>query len=111
MIRILTCLLLLSGAGFAQTTRPQYGGPLKPEQANMDIKHYTIDLALDIPGRSVAGYAIIRCDLLQPATSLLLDLMDSFKVAKVTVNGKPAPFTHQRHELRMTATQPWPAGP
>jgi aminopeptidase N len=110
MIRILTCLLLLGGAAFSQTTRPDYGGPIKPEQANMDIKHYTIDLALDIPGRSVAGYAVIRCDLARPATSLLFDLMDSFRVAKVTVDGKPAEFTHERHELRITASQPWPAG-
>ena len=77
----------------------------------MDIKHYTIDLALDIPGRSVAGYAVIRCDLLQPATSLLFDLMDSFRVSRVSVNGKPTEFTHGRHELRITAAQPWPAGP
>jgi aminopeptidase N len=111
MIRILTCwILLLNGAAFAQSVRPDYGGPLKPEQANMDVKHYTIDLALDIPGRSVAGYAIIRCDLLQPATSLLFDLMDSFRVSAVSVNGKAAEFTHQRHELHITTAKVWPAG-
>src|SRR5579872_3403557 len=111
MIRILTCLLLLGGATVAQTTRPDYGGPLRAEQANMDIRHYTIDLALDIPGRSVSGYAEIRFNLLQPAASLLFDLMDSFHVTKVTVNGKPVPFRHERHALRITAAQPWPAGP
>jgi aminopeptidase N len=111
MLRSLTCwLLLLGSAAFAQTNRPEYGGKLKPEQANMDIRHYTIDLALDIPGRSLTGYAIIRCDLLKPATSLLFDLMDSFRVQKVTVNGTQAEFTHDRHQLRITATQPWPAG-
>ncbi len=111
MIRILTCLLLISSAALAQTNRPAYGGPLKPEQANMDIRHYTVDLALDIPGRSVAGYAEIRCNLLQPASSLLFDLMDSFHVAKVTVDRRPASFTHERHELRISNAQPWAAGP
>lgn len=116
MIRILTCFVLLAGvtfsAGtvFAQTIRPDYGGPLKPEQANMDVRHYTIDLALDIPNRSVAGYTVIRCNLAQPATSLLFDLMDSFKVAKVSVDGKAATFTHDHHELHITAPQPWPTG-
>jgi len=118
MLRSITCcvLLLITGAAFGQATRPptdrpSYGGKLKPEQANMDVRHYTIDLALDIPGRSLAGYTIIRCNLLQPAASLLFDFMDSFRVEKVTVNGKAAAFTHDHHELHITAEQPWPAGP
>jgi mannonate dehydratase len=102
------CLfVLLTGRVFAQG--PPYGGKLKPEQANMDIRHYTIDLALDIPGKSVAGYTIIRLDLKAPATGLLFDLMDSFRVSKVTVNGKPAAFTHENHELHVTSVRPWPA--
>jgi aminopeptidase N len=113
MLRSLTCLLLMlfGGAAISQTVRPSYGGPLKPEQANMDVKHYTVDLNLDIPGRLVSGYAIIRVDLAAPAAVLLFDLMDSFRVGKVTVNEKATPFTHERHELRITAAQPWPAGP
>ncbi|HEV2353570.1 MAG TPA: hypothetical protein VGR89_04965, partial [Puia sp.] len=112
MIRFLTCVLLLScGAASGQNKRPEYGGKLKPEQANMDIRHYTIDLALDIPGRAVSGSTSIRCNLLTPATVLLFDLMDSFHVEKVTVNDRPAAFVHDHHELRITADRPWPAGP
>ena len=104
-----SCIFLVFvSVGLAQ--RPSYGGKLKPEQANMDVKHYTIDLALDIPGRSVAGYTIIRADLKQPATGLLFDLMDSFRVSKVTVNGKPAVFGHSAHQLHITSDKPWPAG-
>jgi aminopeptidase N len=100
-------MLLASGGVFAQ--RPAYGGKLKPEQANIDVRHYTIDLALNIPDRSIAGYTVIRCDLKAPATGLLFDLMDSFRVVKVTVNGKPAAFTHEHHEIHITGS--WPAGP
>ena len=77
----------------------------------MDIRHYSIDLVLDIPGRYLSGYTIIRCNLLQPATALLFDLMDSFRVVKVTVNDKVAAFTHDHHELHITSERPWPAGP
>ena len=91
--------------------RPEYGGKLKPEQANMDIRHYAIDLNLDIPGQSVEGYTVIRLNLKEPATALLFDLMDSFKVSKVTVNDKPATFTHEHHELHITSGTPWSAGP
>lgn len=89
---------------------PSYGGKLKPEQANIDVRHYTIDLALNIPERSIAGYAIVRCNLKEAATGLLLDLMDSLRVSRVTVNGKSAEFTHQHHELHITSPTAWPAG-
>ncbi|HXB07046.1 MAG TPA: M1 family metallopeptidase [Puia sp.] len=98
-------------AGVVLAQRPAYGGKLKPEQANIDIRHYTIDLVLDIPDRSIAGYTIIRCNLKEPATGMLFDLMDSFRVSKVTVNGKPAEFTHEHHALHLGAAKAWPAGP
>ncbi|HEV9036172.1 MAG TPA: M1 family metallopeptidase [Puia sp.] len=111
MPRTFFCCFSLFFACVAFGQRPTYGGKLKPEQANMDVKHYTIDLALDIPNHSVAGYAIVRADLKQPATGLLLDLMDSFRVSKVLVNGKTATFDHSAHELHITSDKPWPAGP
>jgi aminopeptidase N len=102
-------LALMAGGVYAQ--RPAYGGKLKPEQANMDIRHYTIDLALDIPGQSIAGHTTINVLLKEPAPALLFDLMDSFAVTTVTVNNKPAAFTHSNHELHITSATPWPAGP
>ena len=111
MRRLLVCLVLsmVAGAGFSQA--PAYGGKLKPEQANIDVRHYTIDLALNIPDRSIAGYAIIQCNLKEPATGLLFDLMDSFRVEQVQVNGKPVEYTHEHHELHLTTGKAWPAGP
>ena len=110
MLRTVLCLVSLVIVSEAFGQRPTYGGKLKPEQANMDIKHYTIDLTLDIPDRSVAGYAIVKADLRQPATALLFDLMDSFRVSKVLVNGKAANFDHSSHELHISSDKPWPAG-
>ena len=111
MIRIYFFVLISLVCTSAFGQRPTYGGKLKPEQANMDVKHYTIDLALDIPNRSVAGYAVILADLKQPATGLLFDLMDSFRVSKVLVDGKMATFDHSAHKLHITSEKPWPAGP
>ena len=109
-MRSLTAGLLLLACTAAIAQRPSYGGKLKPEQANIDVLHYTIDLNLDIPGHSVDGNTSIRIKLLQPASALLFDLMDSFRVEKVTVNDKAATFTHENHELHITSAQPWPAG-
>ena len=101
--------LFLSVSVLAQG--PAYGGKLKPEQGNMDVRHYTIDLDLNIAERAIAGHTIITCLLKQPATGLLFDLMDSFLVSRVLVNGRPAAFTHAGHELHITSGKRWPAGP
>jgi aminopeptidase N len=114
-MRSLTCwltLLFICPAVMAQ--RPSYGGKLGPEQANMDVRHYTIDLNLDIPDRSVEGYTIIRCNLRQPAGTMIFDLMDSFHIRQLLVNDKPAVFELRSHKLRITTARPgqtWPAGP
>jgi aminopeptidase N len=100
--------LLLSVAIYAQ--RPEYGGKLKPEQANVDIRHYTIALTLDIPGRSITANTSIRFIIKEPTDVLLFDLMDSFQVSKVWVNDKPALFAHKDHMLRITSGVPWKAG-
>ncbi|HVX50927.1 MAG TPA: M1 family metallopeptidase [Chitinophagaceae bacterium] len=92
----------------AQT--PSYGGKLKPEQANMDIQHYTIALTVDIPSKSIAGFTEINLLLKQPATDILFDLMDSLKVEKVWVNGKPAEFSHAANLLHVTAQKPFAQG-
>jgi aminopeptidase N len=89
--------LLITGALEAQ--RPSYGGPLLPEQANMDVRHYKIDLSLDIPNRSLSGSTEIRCNLLKSAHTILFDLMDSFQVRMVWVNKKAASFVHENHRL------------
>jgi aminopeptidase N len=100
--------LFVSICVFAQG--PPYGGKLKPEQANIDIRHYTIDVDLDIADRSIAGYTVITCVLKEPATGLLFDLMDSFRVSRVLVNGRRVVFTHAEHVLHITRAKAWPAG-
>src|SRR5882757_2807726 len=105
-------LLWLAGAGFpAFAQRPAYGGKLKPEQANVDVRHYTIDLSVDIPGQRIDGTTTIRFIIKQPASLLLFDLMDSFTVKKVWVNDKPAAFALKEHMLRISTEKPWAAGP
>jgi aminopeptidase N len=97
-------------SGLAQAQMPGYGGKLKPEQANMDILHYTISLTVNIPDKTIGGYTTIDLLLKQPATVLLFDLMDSLTVEKVWVNGKTAAFTHSHHLLRLEGPTPWNAG-
>ena len=103
-------LVLILSPFMALAQALSYGGKLKPEQANMDIQHYTIVLTLNIPDKSINGYTDVDLILQQPATEILLDLMDSLKVDKVWVNNKPATFTHAAHLLHITNAQPFAAG-
>lgn len=105
---LLLSLLIAPAALFAQDVI--YGGKLKPEQANMDIKHYTINLAVDIANKSISGNTEINLTLQQPAGDILFDLMDNLTVQKVWVNNQPATFTHSEHLLHVTNKQPFAAG-
>lgn len=105
---LLLVILVLPVCSFGQ--KLSYGGKLKPEQANMDIQHYTIALTVDIPNKYISGYTDVDLIVKQPAPVLLFDLMDLLKVQKVWVNNKPASFTHEANLLSVTSAQPFPAG-
>jgi aminopeptidase N len=66
---------------------PTSGGKLKPEQAIMDIRHYTIALNVDFSQRSIEGYTTIDLIMAKSTNMLLFDLLDSFNVHSVLVNG------------------------
>jgi aminopeptidase N len=83
------------------------GGVLKPEQAIMDIRHYTIALDVDPVQKTINGYTELRLNLLKPATSLLFDFWHGLTIGDVWVNGKKQSFTHSNNDLvRITLPQP-----
>lgn len=68
------------------------GGEIHPLQANMDIRHYTINLDVDIENESIEGSNTIDVILQQPTDSLLFDLVNFLKVEKITVNRETKNF-------------------
>ena len=91
-------MVILVNGSFAQSAFTS-GGKLKPEQAIMDVRHYTIALNVDIAQKSISGYTIIDFNLSRPANTLLFDLLDSFNVKSVSVNGKNASFDYQQNAI------------
>ncbi|MEO7768103.1 MAG: M1 family aminopeptidase, partial [Ferruginibacter sp.] len=71
------------------------GGVLKPLQAIMDIRHYTLSLNVDIPQQSIDGFTEIDLILSQPTDTLLFDLTKALLVNKITVAGKQQRFYQQ----------------
>ncbi len=107
-ISFLSLLLLFFLQSPAQM--PLYGGRIKPEQANMDIRHYTISLSVDIQQKSISGNTVIDLILAQATNTLLFDLMNDLQVEKLWVNGKSSPFMHKDHLITITSPDVLPAG-
>ena len=81
----------------------------KPEQAIADIRHYSINLAIDTVNQSISGNTVIDLILSQPTPVLLFDLMDNYTVEKVWVNNKEVPFRHENSMITIALTPSQPA--
>jgi len=75
------------------------GGVLKPEQAIMDIRHYTVALDVDPTQKSINGYTEIDLNLSQSTNVLLFDFWHGLTVKDILVNGKKENFTHGDDDL------------
>jgi len=80
------------------------GGKLKPLQANMDIRHYTINLEVDIQEKTIQGNTVVTLNLLKAADTILLDLVHLLKVEKIKVNNKAVNFEQKEDKIYITTS-------
>lgn len=107
MKRLLFILTLISAV---QAQNLKSGGVLKPEQANMDIRHYSLALDIDPTAKTIQGYTEISFLLKQAAPVLLFDLWNGMTIKEIHVNGKVHPFVHQNNLITLTSGTPFPQG-
>jgi aminopeptidase N len=86
------------------------GGKLKPEQAIMDVRHYTIALSVDFSQRSIEGYTTIDVIMTKPTKVLLFDLLDSLNVNSVLVNDVKQNFEYKNNLITIHLDKELPAG-
>ncbi len=86
------------------------GGKLRPEQAIMDIRHYAISLNVDFVQCSIEGDTTIDIIMARSARELLFDLLDSFSVHRVSVNGRPQPFDFKNNLVTIHLDKELPPG-
>jgi aminopeptidase N len=96
-MRLLAIALLLSLTAAGQNLRS--GGALKPEQAIMDVRHYTINLVVDPEQQSIKGFTTVKMKLTASAASIVLDFWHGLTTTAVSVNGKKATFTHTDKDI------------
>jgi aminopeptidase N len=80
------------------------GGKLHPLQANMDMRHYTLSLSVDITNHTIKGYTEVEMILAKKTDTILLDLINHYSVSAITVNGEKAAFEHVNHKLFITSS-------
>lgn len=86
------------------------GGKLHPLQANMDIRHYTIALDVDIPQQSISGSVEVSLNLLKKTDTILLNLVHLFTVTKISVNKKVVSFNQHDDKIFITSSGGFEAG-
>jgi aminopeptidase N len=108
-IYLLIVALIITFGSRAQNLKS--GGILKPEQAIMDIRHYTISLDVNPGQQTISGYTEIDFNLLQPSANLLFDLWHGLTVSNVLVNGNKENYTHSKDDLiKISLAQPLQPG-
>jgi aminopeptidase N len=94
---IFILLLLIPVLSFSQNLKS--GGVLKPEQAIMDIKHYTVAMDVNPETQTIDAWTEIDFILSKETSLLLFDFWNGFTVKNVLVNNKKQSFTHSTDNL------------
>lgn len=87
------------------------GGRLSPEQAILDIRHYTVSLTVDPTAQTIDGYAEIDLQLLTRTPEYILDLWHGLTVTQVWVDGKKESFVQTKDDrLKIRGVTPFEKG-
>lgn len=79
------------------------GGKLKSLQAIMDIRHYDINLDVNIEQKTIQGNTIVTLNLSKQTDTILLDLVHLLTVEKITVNKKQVSFEQKDDKIYITS--------
>ncbi|MBU3745249.1 MAG: M1 family metallopeptidase, partial [Sediminibacterium sp.] len=105
LLLVITCFQTTFGQ-----TQMSSGGVLDPLQADMDIRHYDIRLRVNTTEKTLDGYTEVSIVLAKPADTILLQLIDAYKISQVTLNNQPVTFQHNNHRILIWGKQPIPSG-
>ncbi|HWA35125.1 MAG TPA: hypothetical protein VG737_13385, partial [Cyclobacteriaceae bacterium] len=97
IMRFFVAILLLPLTMIVSAQDLPSGGKLRPEQAIMDIRHYTVNLDVDPKTRSISGYAEVDFILSDNTDKLLFDFVSLLKINDLRVNGKKTAFTQEKN--------------
>ena len=98
MINLLFTLGILSNLLAIDT---HSGGYLSDNQRAMDVKFYDLNLKIDSKRKLISGFVSISFLLKSQPDKFEFDLIDSFKVSSVDVNGMDLSFIHKENKIKI----------
>ena len=110
LILLFHFIIISLGVNGQSPQRWNSGGKLNPLQANMDIRHYTLSLDVDIPNQMINGFVETDLILVHPADTILFDLIDQFEVKKIIVGKQVVHFSRKDDKIFITADKRFDKG-
>ena len=98
-----TVLLVISFFSFAFSIDVTSGGKLSKNQQGIDIKHYDIRLKVDSKRKMISGYTDIKMKIIDEIRFIELDLLKSYFISKIKVDGVATPFKHRENKIFIKA--------
>lgn len=99
IILFATVMILMACAYFFKGDWPS-GGKLSANQAAIDVHYYNLTLTVNTERKTVSGFTEVMFNLVENSIdSLELDLLNTFKISKVEIEGKTAHFSHNNNKL------------
>jgi aminopeptidase N len=100
---IFVVLIVLLAAGVAQAQGPGsdgMGDPYFPTMGNggYDVRHYTLDLAVDLEDNMISGTATLEAEITADLTTFNLDFAP-FDISALTLDGQDTAFEQAEGEL------------
>jgi len=109
-MRCLLCFLVLSFSVIGYGQNLKSGGKLDPEQALIDIRHYTITLTVDPGKQTIDGYTEIDLLLSKSSNRLIFDLTNILAARKAWVNNKEIRLEHRDNRIYLSSSTPFSPG-
>ncbi|HLN95043.1 MAG TPA: M1 family metallopeptidase [Flavobacterium sp.] len=99
--RFLALLLLVATAAGAQKTtrKDSLQGGLRPERTAFDVRHYNLDLRLDIDKKTLRGYNDVAFVMNETASRIQLDLFENMKVDSIVMDGRKLKYKREYHAV------------
>jgi aminopeptidase N len=93
MRRYLFTMLALTGLSYTAqaqkfTHQDTLRGSVTPERAWWNVQHYDLNVAVDIPNKSLSGYNIIRFSVNHPGQTMQVDLQSPMHIDSVFYHGQ-----------------------
>lgn len=98
---LFAAIAALPSAGLAQDAALDTGTPMPPEEACYDVLSYDLALEVDPELHTIAGTLAMRARVLHASESILLDLDDRLKVARITHGDGVLPFEREPGRIRV----------